>query len=145
MALNSDPPAVGWYDDPTGRHELRWFSVGSPTELVRDAGIESRDALSVEERTLPATAGPGLELPGKTGPGADGLGPAAWWDTAVPQPGEPTIADIGIGGVTGYEIVREARLANRLAQRPRWSWLIRLLSAVLPLLFFILVCIVLFR
>jgi hypothetical protein len=60
-----------------------------------------------------------LELPGKTDPVADRLGPVTWWDTAVPQPGEPTVADIGIAGVTGYEIVREARLANRLTQRWR--------------------------
>jgi hypothetical protein len=87
--------------------------------LVRDAGIESRDALSIEERTLAATTGPGLELPGRNAP-ADQAGPVAWWDTSVHRPGEPTVADIGIAGVTGYEIVREARLANRLARPWRW-------------------------
>jgi len=35
--------AEGWYTDPTGAHELRWYSVASPTDLVRDGTIESRD------------------------------------------------------------------------------------------------------
>ena len=34
----------GWYQDPFGLHELRWFSAGWPTDLVRDAGVESHDA-----------------------------------------------------------------------------------------------------
>jgi hypothetical protein len=33
----------GWYTDPFGRHEARWFSDGSPTSLVRDAGSTSTD------------------------------------------------------------------------------------------------------
>ena len=33
----------GWYTDPFGRHEARWFSDGSPTSLVRDAGATSTD------------------------------------------------------------------------------------------------------
>jgi hypothetical protein len=116
-----DPLAQGWYDDPTGRHELRWFSAGSPTALVRDAGRESMDVLSVEERALPATAGPGLMLPVKS-EGVDGQpGPVAWWDTAVPRPGEPTIADIGLDGLVGYGLIREARLLNRMGpRRSRW-------------------------
>lgn len=36
--------AEGWYCDPFGVHQHRWFSVGWPTDLVRDAGHESRDA-----------------------------------------------------------------------------------------------------
>jgi hypothetical protein len=35
--------AEGWYRDPYGAHEDRWFSDGHPTSLVRDAGAESRD------------------------------------------------------------------------------------------------------
>jgi hypothetical protein len=26
----------GWYQDPAGRHEYRWFSDGTPTDLIRD-------------------------------------------------------------------------------------------------------------
>ena len=35
--------AEGWYRDPFGVHEDRWFSAGAPTRLVRDAGVESSD------------------------------------------------------------------------------------------------------
>ena len=34
----------GWYLDPYGLHQARWFSGGSPTALVRDNDRESRDA-----------------------------------------------------------------------------------------------------
>jgi hypothetical protein len=39
------PPdrAEGWYTDHTGSHELRWYSVGTPTDLVKDGAIEGRD------------------------------------------------------------------------------------------------------
>lgn len=33
----------GWFQDPYHQHELRYFSEGSPTKLVRDAGLESFD------------------------------------------------------------------------------------------------------
>ena len=35
--------AEGWYVDPFGLHDARWFSDGMPTLLVRDGGVESRD------------------------------------------------------------------------------------------------------
>ena len=33
----------GWYTDPYGLHERRWFSDGSPTKLVSDDGTKSND------------------------------------------------------------------------------------------------------
>ena len=33
----------GWYTDPYGLHERRWFSDGSPTKLVSDNGVTSND------------------------------------------------------------------------------------------------------
>ena len=36
--------AEGWYRDPYGVHTDRWFSDGSPTALVRDAGHKSHDS-----------------------------------------------------------------------------------------------------
>lgn len=41
-----DAPGLpeGWYLDPFGRHEQRWFSQGAPTALVRDDRLESTDA-----------------------------------------------------------------------------------------------------
>ena len=38
------PHAQGWYCDPHLQHKARWFSDGNPTALVRDDGVESRDA-----------------------------------------------------------------------------------------------------
>jgi hypothetical protein len=35
--------AEGWYVDPYRRHRARWFSSGTPTELVSDGGEESSD------------------------------------------------------------------------------------------------------
>jgi hypothetical protein len=35
--------AEGWYADGTKRHAERWYSVGTPTALVRDDGVESHD------------------------------------------------------------------------------------------------------
>ena len=34
----------GWYSDPYRVHEHRWFSNGTPTDLVRDQGSTSQDA-----------------------------------------------------------------------------------------------------
>jgi hypothetical protein len=31
----------GWFTDPSGRHEARWLSEGTPTNLVRDGTVES--------------------------------------------------------------------------------------------------------
>jgi hypothetical protein len=36
-----DLPAQGWYKDPYGLHQDRWFSCGLPTKLVRDRGVEA--------------------------------------------------------------------------------------------------------
>jgi hypothetical protein len=38
----------GWYPDPYGRHDDRWFSDGKPTRLVRDQGSESYDEPPLE-------------------------------------------------------------------------------------------------
>lgn len=35
--------AEGWYRDPYGIHQDRWFSAGTPTALVRDQGTEGHD------------------------------------------------------------------------------------------------------
>ncbi|WP_433382645.1 hypothetical protein ACQPZX_19385 [Actinoplanes sp. CA-142083] len=38
-----DGSAQGWHADPTGRHELRWYSAGTPTSLVKDGAAEGHD------------------------------------------------------------------------------------------------------
>lgn len=61
-ALRRPPPPValqrqdasmleGWCTDPFGRHEARWMSLGTPTELVRDGGVEGRDPVPDEPFT----------------------------------------------------------------------------------------------
>jgi hypothetical protein len=45
--------AEGWYEDPFGAHEARWFSEGTPTLLVRDGGIESHDEPPATDLDLP--------------------------------------------------------------------------------------------
>jgi hypothetical protein len=64
VATNVDEE--GWFLDPFGAHEQRWFSAGSPTKLVRDRGVESYDPppgravarplVPVAERQAPAAA-----------------------------------------------------------------------------------------
>jgi hypothetical protein len=38
----------GWQPDPFGRHELRYFSAGNPTKLVRDGHVEAYDEPPVQ-------------------------------------------------------------------------------------------------
>src|SRR5262249_60857257 len=60
--------AEGWYHDPYGLHEERWYSNGKPTGLVRDAKVESNDPAPSEPApttTLVRSAGD----PSAGGPG----------------------------------------------------------------------------
>jgi hypothetical protein len=43
--------AQGWYRDPYGIHQDRYFSAGTATKLVRDGGREAYD--TVPDRPLP--------------------------------------------------------------------------------------------
>jgi hypothetical protein len=54
----SSAAAEGWYRDPYGIHQDRWFSAGTPTSLVRDQGTEGRD----DPPGYPP-AGPPAEIP----------------------------------------------------------------------------------
>jgi hypothetical protein len=57
--------AQGWYRDPYGVHEDRYFSDGQPTKLVRDGGAECYDP--------PPPRPPDMELVEVTqGPSIDG-------------------------------------------------------------------------
>jgi hypothetical protein len=57
--------AQGWYRDPFGRHEDRWYSAGTPTSLVRDGGVEAADEPPPGEWPEPLVKAPGnvLEAP----------------------------------------------------------------------------------
>ncbi len=43
----------GWFCDPSGRHEARWYSVGMPTKLVRDGAVDSYDPTPVYDISPP--------------------------------------------------------------------------------------------
>lgn len=68
---DADRPAArlrlreGWWSDPTGRHQQRWYSAGVPTSLVDDGGTTGDDPLPVEEAAEAtfAPAARGAELP----------------------------------------------------------------------------------
>jgi len=56
----------GWHVDPFGHHEARWISDGTPTFLVRDAGVVSKDPppdAPFEGAIQPLPEGPGLGSP----------------------------------------------------------------------------------
>jgi hypothetical protein len=55
--------AEGWYLDPFGRHEQRWFSDGRPTALVRDGDAEAQDAPPADAWDGPLEAPPELPSP----------------------------------------------------------------------------------
>jgi hypothetical protein len=55
-ADGSPDVAVGWFPDPFGRHEIRWFSQGRPTSMVRDGNVESHDHLDAGVRSGRADA-----------------------------------------------------------------------------------------
>jgi hypothetical protein len=42
-AMSDSGEPEGWCLDPYGRHELRWYSAGRPTALVRDGRLEGHD------------------------------------------------------------------------------------------------------
>lgn len=71
--------AEGWYRDPFGKHDDRWFSAGRPTKLVRDGGVESHDPPPEPEWSGPLDDVPEpepapAEQPGRSTPGLDGSG-----------------------------------------------------------------------
>src|SRR5271165_2823384 len=53
----------GWHPDPFGLHEMRYFSVGNPTKLVRDGRAEAYDE-PPDERTAPTAAAVGSPVGG---------------------------------------------------------------------------------
>jgi hypothetical protein len=78
--------AQGWYRDPYGVHEDRYFSAGQPTKLVRDAGAESYDPPPprpaemelVEVRHSPSADGSDLRRADKKGSAVYDKGSGFW-------------------------------------------------------------------
>jgi hypothetical protein len=63
-------PPQGWYQDPYGLHEDRYFSAGLPTKLVRDGEHESYD-LPPDEVLTDADLVPARQSGGEAADGSD--------------------------------------------------------------------------
>lgn len=50
--------AQGWIPDPFGLHDLRYFSQGQPTNLVRDGSVDSYDEPPPGEAPSPTAIAP---------------------------------------------------------------------------------------
>jgi hypothetical protein len=79
----------GWFKDPYQRHEARWMSDGTPTALVRDAGVESQDAapdepmpVEIEPVEVEAIPGDSSNLKRADGAEAQEFDPGALMDAA---------------------------------------------------------------
>jgi hypothetical protein len=75
-----DKPPQGWFRDPFGVHESRWFSQGTPTALVRDGRVEAQDPPPEPVWTGPlapaaVAASPGRPPVGRPAPDDDGGAP----------------------------------------------------------------------
>jgi hypothetical protein len=83
----------GWQADPSGRHELRYFSAGNPTKLVRDGNVEAYDEPPARE--VPAAdAGVAASVPSATAavtgqPDAGYRSPAPLGRATAAYPGSP--------------------------------------------------------
>ena len=104
----------GWFADPFGVHESRWFSQGTPTALVRDGRKEAQDPPPEPTwtgRLVPAAFEPGTASDDL--PRADDQGPASGpgsqfgflGDPALPgQVGAPTTAAQVNGGLPMFAV-----------------------------------------
>jgi hypothetical protein len=76
--MTDTPLAQGWYRDPYGIHQDRWFSQGQPTKLVRDGRRERYDPVPgqplPEGDLVPAEQGAGEARDGADLRRADDVG-----------------------------------------------------------------------
>ncbi len=70
-----DSRLQGWQADPFGLHELRYFSAGNPTKLVRDAGVDAYDE-PPSHQARPADAALAATVPDDPEPEAAEVVPA---------------------------------------------------------------------
>ncbi len=83
----------GWYADPYGRHERRWFSEGAPTQVVSDGGVTSNDPppflpCPTPIVTVPDSGGALPDRPDLPGLAADDPGVTAGWEAFVEAGGD---------------------------------------------------------
>lgn len=77
--------AQGWYQDPWGRHQDRYYSAGEATSLVRDDGVDGHDD--------PPAGGPDATLvPAETEEPSDGRDLLRADATGDPGDGTPGLA-----------------------------------------------------
>jgi hypothetical protein len=101
VATNVDEE--GWFLDPYGAHDHRWFSAGSPTKLVRDHGIESYDPPPDG-----AVHGPLVPVPEHRAPAADTFKRADDAERRSDSDGALRRADDGERDVTEPDLGEEA-------------------------------------
>jgi len=86
--MSPDDDAEGWYLDPYGVHEQRWFSGGKPSRLVRDGPIETNDPPPDRPFDCPLAAAPPADADTdasdlrRTGE-AELVDPTTYWDAAM--------------------------------------------------------------
>jgi hypothetical protein len=133
----TEPVKEGWYEDPAGRHEYRWFSAGAPTDLVKDAGTTSRDSISIADPALYQSmhlkqepdVSPLLYKDDAPAPAFElvnfGQGPAGVVNTAgrTPAPGAFMESAGAIERVLVFLPVLVAWLLGRLLYLPLIAWL----------------------
>jgi len=105
----------GWYADPFGAHESRYFSAGKPTKLVRDGHIESYDEPPTE----------GVELATAAASAED----SAPWAMAMAGPASTGVVPTNNSTVSPGDILR-APDDHPVPMRPRRSGRGWLASAV---------------
>jgi hypothetical protein len=93
----------GWYEDPAGHHQFRWFSAGKPTELIKDGQTTGHDAISMSDPTLfegmhlaePPDTAPLLHQPSDKPPHFEllnfGAGPVAVVNTNAERSYDPRV------------------------------------------------------
>jgi hypothetical protein len=127
----------GWYPDPTGRHQERYFNAaGIPTNLIRNDGHESTDEDRVasaasrpeEPRVVPrrtpdlsgTQAAPGYVLR-SSGSEGDRRVPVARYTAPEPDPSPPPRSDDPTGQVAAVSLQPPAPVFERRRSIP---WLI---------------------
>jgi len=105
----------GWHPDPFSLHEVRYFSVGNPTKLVRDGRVESYDEPTPDP--VPATGPLTASL---SNPSAASVSSPSAMTAGVLRQGGPELADAtrvlptGVGvGPTGMYRAGPGPLAPR--------------------------------
>ncbi|MBO0837239.1 MAG: hypothetical protein J2P28_17265, partial [Actinobacteria bacterium] len=83
----TDRERQGWYEDPSGIHERRFFTAGRPTRLVRDGGREFYEEQI--QRDAPRGRQPDFAANSRSGPSAGyGTGTSEADDDSVPYTGQ---------------------------------------------------------